>query len=324
MAKVRVLVTGGAGYIGSHVVKLLGESGYEIVTVDDLSKGHREAVLHGKLVVENVRNIENIIESFKPDAVMHFAAFIEVADSVRNPLKYYINNTCNTLSLVKSMAKSGVKRLIFSSTAAVYGNPKKVPIPETETTKPINPYGQSKAFVEKALEDTSRSYGIEYVSLRYFNAAGADPGGAIGESHNPETHLIPLILKAAKGERESVEVFGTDYPTPDGTCIRDFIHVNDLAKAHILSLQYLMDGGESMAMNCGYGHGYSVKEVIDTAKRVTGRDFRVVETERREGDPPILVADCSKIKETIGWKPEHDDLEYIIETAWNWERNRRY
>ena len=318
----RILVTGGAGYIGSHVVKALGEKGFEVLVVDNLSKGHKEAVLYGKLVVADLQDKETldaIFREFKPDAVMHFAAFIEVAESVKEPLKYYRNNTVNTMNLLEVMLRNDVNRFIFSSTAAVYGNPEKVPIPETEPVKPINPYGQSKAFVEKILQDFDRSYGLKYVSLRYFNAAGADPGGRIGESHNPETHLIPLILKTAKGERESIKIFGTDYPTPDGTCIRDYIHVDDLAEAHILALEYLLSGGNSEVFNCGYGHGFSVREVIDVAKKVTGIDFKVEETERRPGDPAILVADSSKIKGVLNWKPKFNSLEKIIQHAWNWE-----
>ena len=323
----KILVTGGAGYIGSHVVKALGEKGYDILVVDNLVKGHREAVLFGELKVADVGDkiaMLEVLDYFRPDAVMHFAAFIEVAESVKNPSKYYENNTVKTLALLEAMIEKGVDKFIFSSTAAVYGNPDRVPIPETESVKPINPYGQSKACVEKILADYSKAYGLSFVSLRYFNAAGADPEGRIGESHNPETHLIPLVLKTAKGERESIKVFGTDYPTPDGTCIRDYIHVDDLAEAHVLALNYLLDGGKSDIFNCGYGHGYSVKEVIDTAKKVTGVDFIVEESDRRPGDPAILVADSSKLKAKLGWKPRFDDLEYIVRTAWNWELNRRF
>lgn len=323
----RILVTGVAGYIGSHVVKVLGEKGFEVLVVDNLSKGHKEAVLYGKLVVADLQDkatLDVIFEEFKPDAVMHFAAFIEVAESVKEPLKYYKNNTLNTINLLEVMIKNNVNRFIFFSTAAVYGNPEKIPIPETEPIKPVNPYGQSKAFVEKILQDFDRSYGLKYVSLRYFNAAGADPEGHIGESHNPETHLIPLILKTAKGEKESIKIFGTDYNTFDGTCIRDYIHVDDLAEAHILALEYLLDGGSSEVFNCGYGHGYSVKEVIDTAKKVTGVDFKVEEVERRPGYPAVLVADSSKLRKTLSWKPKFDDLKYIVQTAWNWERNRKF
>ncbi len=323
----KVLITGGAGYIGSHVVKLLKEKNIEVLVVDNLSKGHKEAVLDAQLIVGNVGNenfMKTVLESFKPDAVMHFAAFIEVGESVKNPLKYYLNNTVSTLNLLKSMIETNVNRFIFSSTAAVYGIPENIPIKESESINPINPYGSSKAVVERMLKEFSQAYGLKYVSLRYFNAAGADESGLIGESHNPETHLIPLVLKAAKGERKSIKIFGTDYPTPDGTCIRDYIHVTDLAEAHYLSLQYLMDDAESNVFNCGYGHGYSVKEVIDTCRKITGIDFKVEEAEKRPGDPPILVANSEKIKKTLNWKPKHDDLEYIVRTAWNWELNRRY
>jgi len=323
----RILVTGGAGYIGSHVVKALGENEYEVLTVDNLSKGHEKAVLYGeirRIDLSDREGIRNVLRDFKPEAVMHFAAFIEVGESVLYPLKYYKNNTVNSLILLEEMIYAGIDRFIFSSTAAVYGNPASVPISESESIKPINPYGQSKAFVEKILEDFSRSYGLRYISLRYFNAAGAEPEGRIGESHNPETHLIPLVLKTAKGEREYIKIFGTDYETPDGTCIRDYIHVDDLSEAHILALEYLLSGGESKIFNCGYGHGYSVREIIDTAKRVTGVDFPVVEAERRPGDPAVLVADSTKLKRILGWIPEFDDIEYIIRTAWNWELNRRF
>ena len=323
----KIVVTGGAGYIGSHVVKTLGEKGYEVYIIDNLSKGHKEAILYGKLIVADIGNkgvLSKILSSIKPDAVMHFAAFIEVAESVKNPKKYYENNTVKTLTLLESILDNNIKYFIFSSTAAVYGNPKTIPIPESEPVKPINPYGQSKAFIEKILQDYSKAFGLNFVSLRYFNAAGADPEGRIGESHNPETHLIPLILKTAKGEKNSIKVFGTDYPTFDGTCIRDYIHVEDLAEAHILALEYLIEGGKSEIFNCGYGHGYSVKEVIDTAKRVTGINFKVEKSERRPGDPAILVADSSKIRKNLNWNPKFDDLEYIIKTAWNWEINKRF
>jgi len=324
----KILITGGAGYIGSHVLKALSKKGnYHVLTIDNLSSGHKEAVIYGDLAVvdlENEEAIKDIFKSFKPDAVIHFAAFIEVAESVVNPAKYYKNNTLNTLNLLQTMVEYKVDKFIFSSTAAVYGTPVETPIPETHPINPINPYGQSKAFVEKILQDFSKAYDFNYVSLRYFNAAGADPKGRIGESHNPETHLIPLILKTAKGERDSIKIFGTDYPTPDGTCIRDYIHVDDLAEAHILALEYLLNGGNSDVFNCGYGHGYSVKEVVNTAKKVTGIDFKVEETDKRPGDPAILVADSTKLKQKLNWKPKFDDLEYIIKTAWNWEINKRY
>ncbi len=323
----RVLVTGGAGYIGSHTVMLLGEEGHEVLVLDNLSNGHKEAVLYGKLTVEDVGNkerVKEILKTFKPDAVIHFAAFIEVGESVKNPASFYENNTTNALRLLEAMVETGVNNFILSSTAAVYGNPEKVPIPEEHPTEPINPYGKSKLFIEKALEDFNRAYGLNYISLRYFNAAGADTEGRIGENHNPETHLIPLILKAAKGERDSIKIFGTDYPTPDGTCIRDFIHVNDLAEAHLLSLLYLIESKKSGVFNCGYGKGFSVKEVVERSKKVTGKDFKVEEAGRRPGDPAILVADPSKLKKELNWKPKYDDLDFIIETAWNWELNRRF
>ncbi len=324
----KVFITGGAGYIGSHVVKALGEKGYEILVYDNLSTGHKEAVLYGKLVKGDLADkefLKKTLQEFKPDAVMHFAASIEVAESVKNPLKYYRNNTANTFNLLEAMQELGINKFIFSSTAAVYGNPEKIPVKENAPINPINPYGQSKAFVEKILKDLSEANkDFNYVSLRYFNVAGADPEGRIGQSYQNATHLITRALKTAKGEYEKLYIFGTDYPTPDGTCIRDFIHVDDLADAHILALEYLNQGGKSDIFNCGYGHGYSVKEVVETAKKVTGIDFPVEETGRREGDPAVLVADSTKLKETLGWKPRYDNLEFIIKTAWNWELNPRF
>jgi UDP-glucose 4-epimerase len=250
---------------------------------------------------------------------MHFAAFIEVGESISDPIKYYQNNVANTINLLQVLTRNQVSRFIFSSSAAVYGSPEKVPITEDDKINPINPYGQSKAIVEKVLGDLSTATDFQHVSLRYFNAAGADPTGRLGERHNPESHLIPLVLKTAKGERQSTKIYGTDYPTPDGTCIRDFIHIEDLADAHLLALDYLLAGGKNDFFNCGYGHGYSVKEVIDTVKKVTGMNFIVQEAERRAGDPPVLVADSSKLKKQLHWKPRHDSLEYIIKTAWEWE-----
>ena len=324
----KVFVTGGAGYIGSHVVKALGKKGYEILVYDNLSTGHKEAILYGRLVEGDLSDknlLKKTLLDFKPDAVMHFAAFIEVGESVRKPLKYYRNNTSNTINLLETMIETGINNFIFSSTAAVYGNPEVVPVKEDAPIKPINPYGQSKAFVEKILKDLNEAEkDFRYVSLRYFNVAGADPEGELGQSYENATHLITRALKTAKGEHEKLYIFGTDYPTPDGTCIRDFIHVNDLAQAHILALEYLLSGGDSDIFNCGYGHGYSVKEVVETAKKVTGIDFPVEETERREGDPAILIADSTKLKNKLKWKPEYDDLEFIIKTAWNWEKNPRF
>lgn len=321
-----VLVTGGAGYIGSHVVKALGEKGFQVIILDNLSTGHRDSVLAGELIESDLADtalLDRVFEQYRPDAVMHFAAFIEVGESVRDPLKYYRNNTANTINLLSAMERHGVENFIFSSTAAVYGIPENVPIRETQPVRPINPYGQAKLFVEKVLEDASGTGRLRYVSLRYFNAAGADAGGRIGERHIPESHLIPLTLKAAKGKRKSVTVFGTDYPTPDGTCIRDYVHVTDLADAHLLALDHLQRQGGSAAFNCGYGHGYSVREVIDAARRVTAIDILVETASRRPGDPPALVADSRALRQKLGWAPRHDDLEYIVRTAWEWEKKQR-
>jgi UDP-glucose 4-epimerase len=322
----KILITGGAGYIGSHVVAALGEKGYEVLVYDNLSTGYRDALLYGRLVVGDLNDktlLEKTVRAFKPDAVMHFAAFIQVGESVQEPLKYYSNNSGNTINLLDAMADAGVRNFIFSSTAAVYGNPEKVSITEDAPIQPINPYGRSKAFIETVLRDVSAAKDFRYVSLRYFNAAGADHKTRIGERHNPETHLIPLVLKTAKGERQSIVINGTDYATPDGTCVRDYIHIVDLADAHILALNYLMDGGTSDVFNCGYGHGYSVREVIQAARSVTGKDFTVVESLRRAGDPPILVADNSKIKKQLNWHSRYDDLTAIIKTAWEWEKKNR-
>lgn len=318
----RILVSGGAGYIGSHVVKLLRRNGYEVAVLDDLSSGHREALLSGKLYEGNMGDrafTDRVIKEFRPDAVMHFAAFIQVGESVQKPVMYYQNNTANTLNFLEVLLRNDIGRFIFSSTAAVFGMPEKMPITEDAPLAPINPYGMSKRFVEQILSDISNSQKFTYVALRYFNAAGADPEGEIGEQHNPETHLIPLALRAAKRKTEFT-IYGNDYETPDGTCIRDYIHVNDLASAHIAALKYLLDGGSSDVFNLGYGKGFSVGEVIETAKRVTGVDFPVREIARREGDPPELIADSMKIKKKLNWSPGYDDLEFIIRTAWEWEK----
>lgn len=322
-----ILITGGAGYIGSHVVKLLGERGVNIVTIDNLSSGHRKAVLFGKLIVGDIGDREllrRVFEEYRPQAVIHFSAYLIVPESVREPLKYYRNNVISTINLLETMREFGIKRFIFSSSAAVYGIPERIPIDEDEPLNPINPYGETKATVERVLRDLSNADDqFKYASLRYFNVAGADPDCLIGESHNPETHLIPLLLKAAK-ENKKAYIYGTDYPTPDGTCIRDFVHVMDLAEAHVLALKYLLEGGESVVLNCGYGHGYSVREVVEAVKRVTGKDFPVEETSRREGDPPVLVAKAERIRTLLGFNPRYNDIEYIIRTAWNWELNRRF
>ncbi|MCL4457641.1 MAG: UDP-glucose 4-epimerase GalE [Nitrospirae bacterium] len=322
----KIFVTGGAGYIGSHIVKALGEKGYDVLTYDNLSSGNEWAVLYGKLFIGDLADkdaVRKAIQDFKPDAVMHFAASIVVPESVKKPLKYYRNNTVNTLNLLDIMEEEGLSKFIFSSTAAVYGIPESIPVNEDMLMNPINPYGTSKMMAECILEDLSSAYDdFRYVSLRYFNVAGADYQGRIGQAYRESTHLITRALKTAKGEFEKLQIFGTDYTTPDGTCIRDYIHVDDLADAHLSAVEYLIQGGKSDIFNCGYGHGYSVREVVETARKVTGIDFQTEETGRREGDPVVLIADSSKIKRVLKWQPRYDDLEYIIKTAWEWEKKR--
>jgi len=318
-----ILIVGGAGYIGSHINKELNKQGYKTVVFDSLIKGHKEAVKWGDFFQGDLENIEDIREVFKKypiEAVLHFAAFIEVGESVKDPQKYYKNNVANTLNLFQVMLENDIKKIIFSSTAATFGNPQYSPIDEKHPQIPINPYGQAKLMVEKILSDYDLAYGLKSVALRYFNACGADLDGEIGENHSPESHLIPLILDAALGKREDIKIFGADYPTPDGTCVRDYIHVNDLAQAHILALKKLMDGGESDRFNLGNGSGFSVKQVIEVAKKVTGVDFKVTEAERRAGDPPELIADSKKAKEILKWEPKYFDLETIISSAWNWHK----
>ncbi len=315
----KVLVTGGAGYIGSHVVKALGENGYKVAVYDNLSTGNRWAVLYGELFEGDLSDKEalrTVVRYFKPDAVMHFAAFIQVDESVRQPLKYYRNNTINTINLLETLTEEGVNKFIFSSTAATYGIPERIPVTEDTVQKPINPYGASKLAVEGVLRDMAVAGMINYVALRYFNVAGADVKCRIGQTYKFATHLITRALKTAKGEFEKLTIYGTDYPTKDGTCIRDYIHVDDLADAHLIALKYLIDGGRSDVFNCGYGHGFSVKEVVEEVKKVTGINFNVVEGARREGDPPVLIAESSKIRKLLSWTPEYDDLSYIIKTAW--------
>lgn len=319
----RILVTGGAGYIGSHVVKALGGHGHTLLTYDNLSSGNRRAITAGDLIVgdlADVAQVEQVVRDFKPDAVMHFAASIVVSESVQQPLTYYLNNTVNTFRLLDVLTRNNVNQFIFSSTAAVYGMPEVLPVTEDTPFSPINPYGTSKMMTELALRDLAAAHpAFRYVAIRYFNVAGADSEGRVGQAYRNPTHLITRALKTAAGEYKQLEVFGTDYPTPDGTCIRDYIHVDDLADAHLLALDYLQNSG-SEVFNCGYGHGYSVREVIEAVKRVTGVDFPVVESPRRDGDPAQLVADSSKIQRILGWKPRYDDLDYIVQTAWNWEK----
>jgi UDP-glucose 4-epimerase len=318
----KVLVVGGAGYIGSHMVKLLLEQGHEPITLDSLVTGHRDAVKGGeffKVDLADGEALSRIIELRAFDAVMHFASFIQVGESVQKPGLYYRNNFTNTLNLLDAMVQAGVKRFIFSSTAAIFGEPQYVPLDEKHPQRPINPYGMSKQMVERVLQDYDGAHGLKSVCLRYFNAAGAHPDGSIGERHEPETHLIPLLLQAASGRCESVSLFGRDYETPDGTCIRDYIHVVDLCQAHLLALQWLMDGGDSDAFNLGNGSGFSVLEVIDAVRRVTQREFNVIDAPRRAGDPARLVADSRMIRQKLGWAPVYAELDTIVQHAWRWE-----
>ena len=318
-----ILVTGGAGYIGAHANKELNSSGYQTVVLDNMSYGHEDFLKWG--VYENVdlgdlESLRKVFQKYHIEAVMHFAAFTYVGESVEDPQKYYLNNLKNTLNLLQVMNEFKVKKIIFSSTCATYGNPQEIPITETHPQNPISPYGKAKLMVEQVLKDYSSAYGLRYVSLRYFNAAGADPEGEIGERHNPETHLIPLILDAAMGKREDIKIFGTDYPTDDGTCIRDYIHVTDLADAHIKALKYLENDGKSDVFNLGNGNGFSVREVIEEARKVTGKEINAIGTERRPGDPPILVGSSKKAHEILKWQPLYDDLSEIISTAWEWNK----
>lgn len=319
----KVLVTGGAGYIGSHVVKLLGEKDYDVVVYDNLSTGTAKAVLYGQLVegdILNLRDLKKAIDDFKPDAVMHFAAKIVVPESVKYPLLYYTNNVFGTLNVLEAMRCCGVNKFIFSSTAAVYGEPAEMSIVEETPFSPVNPYGKSKAMIEEVLKDFSAAEDFRYVSLRYFNVAGADPSCTIGETKKDATHLITMCVRTALGKREKLLVYGTDYPTRDGSCIRDYIHVADLADAHVLSLEYLLNGERSDVFNCGYGRGYSVLEVVRTVRRVSGADFHVEYANRRAGDPAVLISNPNKIKSELDWKPKYNDLDFIIKTAWEWEK----
>jgi UDP-arabinose 4-epimerase len=320
-----ILVTGGAGYIGAHACKALAKAGYEPVAYDNLIYGHKEAVRWGPFVEGDIGDRTKVAETIRRHeigAVMHFAAFAYVGESVEQPEKYFQNNVVNTLAMLEAMRATGVKQIVFSSTCATYGLPEQMPIREDTPQRPVNPYGETKLMVERALFWYGVAHGLRSVALRYFNAAGADPDGEIGEDHEPETHLIPLILDAATGRRPHIGVFGTDYPTADGSAIRDYIHVQDLADAHVRALRYLGDGGESRAFNLGTGHGHSVRETIEAARRVTGRAIPSKDSPRRPGDPPVLVADAGLAKEKLGWVPALGSLEHIIGTAWAWHQKR--
>ena len=323
MSKNSILVTGGAGYIGSHVVKQLGIAGENVVILDNLSKGYEEAILYGKLVVGDTGDkelVSRVLDEYNIDTVMHFAAHTIVPESVSNPLKYYWNNTCSSRNLLECCEAAKVKNFIFSSTAAVYGEPETSSVTEESLNQPINAYGTSKLMTEWMLRDLAHASDLRYVALRYFNVAGCDPEGQIGQSTPKATLLIKVACEAAVGKRDKVYIFGTDYPTPDGTGIRDYIHVEDLASAHISSLDYLRKGGESTTMNCGYGHGYSVREVLDMVNKVNGTPITINEEARRAGDPPQLIAIVDKIHNTLDWKTKYDNLEKIIQSALNWER----
>jgi UDP-glucose 4-epimerase len=322
-----ILVTGGAGYIGSHMVHTLADAGESVVVLDNLSTGFEWAVPKGVPLVlgetGDPLRVAALIAEHRVDSIIHFAASIVVPDSVRDPLGYYRNNTMNSRSLLEVAVNSGVRQFIFSSTAAVYGNPEQVPVSEDATLTPMSPYGSSKLMTEVMLKDVGAAYGLKYVILRYFNVAGADADARIGEATPDNSHLIKVACETAIGLRPSMRINGTDYPTPDGTCIRDYVHVDDLARAHLLALERLAAGERRIVANCGYGHGFSVREVLGTARRVSGIDFPIEEGPRRPGDPPVLVAETSRIRTELGWAPRHDDLEYIVATAWRWEQRLR-
>lgn len=318
-----ILVTGGAGYVGSHAVRLLERSGHTIWVYDNLAYGHRGAVPEGKLVEGDIRDRAKLTELLRAkqiEAVMHFAAFTLVGESVTNPAIYYQNNVVAALELLEAMRAADVKKFVFSSTTATYGEPEKVPIAETTPQQPINPYGFTKLVIEHALADYAKAYGWGYAALRYFNASGASPDGDIGEDHTPESHLIPIILQVALGQRDAITIFGDDYPTPDGTCIRDYIHVDDLASAHLKALDRLKPG-EGLGLNLGTGRGYSVREVIDACRRVTGHPIPEKMGQRRAGDPPELVADSRLAQRTLDWQPQYNDIESIVRTAWRWHES---
>jgi len=321
-----ILVCGGAGYIGSHMVAYLKEQGEEVVILDNLQKGHRKAteLVGGKLYVGDLRDrkiLDKVFTENNIDSVIDFAADSLVGESMVDPLKYFENNVGSTIGLLNAMKDHNVKYIVFSSTAATYGEPESIPIVESDKTAPTNPYGESKLSVEKILKWCDNAYGIKYTALRYFNAAGAHISGKIGEDHNPESHLIPIILQVALGKREKIMIFGDDYNTEDGSCIRDYIHVTDLASAHLLALKRLKSGGESAIYNLGNGKGFSVKEVVEMTRKITGKEIKAEVAERRAGDPAILIASSKRAKEELGWKPQYDSLEIIIETAWNWHKN---
>ncbi|MDJ0531153.1 MAG: UDP-glucose 4-epimerase GalE [Xenococcaceae cyanobacterium MO_207.B15] len=323
-----ILVTGGAGYIGSHSVLALQRAGYNVIILDNLIYGHQdlvETVLKTKLIIGDTRDstlLKQIFTKHKIDAVMHFAAYAYVGESVTHPIKYYQNNVLGTLTLLEAMLEADINKFVFSSTCATYGVPETIPITEEQPQNPINPYGVSKLMVEQILQDFDRAYDFHSVSLRYFNAAGADPDGMLGEDHDPETHLIPLVLQTALGYRDSISIFGTDYDTPDGSCIRDYIHVADLAQAHILALKYLLEDGKTDVFNLGTTHGFSVKQVIETARKVTGKAIKAVKCDRRFGDPPVLVGSGEKACKVLGWQPQYCNLEDIISHAWEWHLKR--
>ena len=328
MANPTILVTGGAGYIGSHAVLALQDAGYEVVILDNLVYGHRElveTVLKVELIEGDIGNRELLDQIFKSRefaAVMHFAAYAYVGESVSHPAKYYRNNVVGTLTLLEAMCDAGIKNFVFSSTCATYGVPEQIPVVENQRQQPINPYGMTKLMVEHILSDFDHAYGLRSVRFRYFNAAGADPQGRLGEDHSPETHILPLVLLTAMGKRESISIYGTDYDTPDGTCIRDYIHVTDLAQAHVLGLEYLLKGGSTEVFNLGNGQGFSIQEVIEAARVVTGRPIAVTLADRRPGDPPILVGSGEKAKRILGWQPEYADLKTILAHAWQWHQKR--
>ena len=323
-----ILVTGGAGYIGSHTVKALQTSGYNVLIFDNLVYGHRDLVknvLGAKLIVGDINDSEllnQVFARYEIEAVIHFAAYAYVGESVIKPAKYYFNNFIGTFTLLQAMREASVDKIVFSSTCATYGIPNSVPILENHPQNPINPYGKSKLMVEELLVDFARAYGLKSVCFRYFNAAGADPNGLLGEDHEPETHLIPLVLLTALGVRETISIFGTDYPTDDGTCVRDYIHVSDLAHAHVLGLNYLLQGNDSQVFNLGNGEGFSVREVIKAAALVTRKEIKVIECDRRAGDPAILVGSSQKASQVLGWQPEYSDIKQIIAHAWQWHRQR--